>query len=83
MADVLFGILPSLDAPVEPVNVLVPGVVGVPETVQLIEAPGATLAGGVGEQDVVRPAGSPLTVQLAPTAATSGDAPFAHVNVPE
>ena len=79
----LFGILPSLDAPVEPVKVLVPGVVGVPDTVQVMEAPGATLVGGVGEQDAVRPAGSPLTAQLAPTAATSGDAPFEHVNVPE
>ena len=79
---VLLAAFPSLVAPVVPVNVLEPGVVGVPETVHAILAPGATVAGGVGEQLVVNPAGRPLTAHVAFVAVTSGDAPFEHVNVP-
>ena len=42
--------LPSLVAPVVPAIVLDPMAVGVPETVQVIFAPGATVAGGGGAQ---------------------------------
>ena len=45
---VLLATLPSLVAPVVPVNVDEPVVVGVPETVQVILAPAATDVGGVG-----------------------------------
>ena len=48
---VLLAGLPSFDAPVVPVIVLEPGVVGVPETVHVIDAPGATETGGVGAHE--------------------------------
>lgn len=80
---VLLALLPSLVAPVVPVTVEVLGAVGVPATVQVMVAPGATAAGGVGEHDVVMPAGRPVTAHVAAVAASTGAAPFAHVNVPE
>lgn len=80
---VLFAGVASLLAPVVPVNVELPGVVGVPETVHVIVAPGATLTGGTGEQTVVKPAGSPAMAHVAPVAVISGAAPFEHVKVPE
>ena len=74
--------LPSLLAPVVPETDEEPVVVGVPETVQTICAPAATEAGGVGVHDVVRPAGKPVTAQLAEVAAKAGDAAFVQLNVP-
>lgn len=47
---VLLAGLPSLVAPVVPAIVLDPTAVGVPETVQVILAPGATVVGGIGAQ---------------------------------
>jgi hypothetical protein len=79
---VLLDVFGSFDAPVVPVTVELEGAVGVPETVHVIVAPGATLVGGVGEHDVVRPAGRPVTAQLAAVAAIAGDAAFEQVNVP-
>ena len=76
---VLLAGLPSFVAPVVPVTVVAPVVVGVPDTVQLIDAPGATLTGGVGEHDDVSPGGKPLTAQVAEVAVISGDAPFLQV----
>ena len=61
----LFEGLPSLDAPVVPATGVVPVAVGVPVTVQTIDAPGATDAGGVGEHDATRPAGSAPTEHVA------------------
>jgi hypothetical protein len=81
---VLFTALPSLPAPVEPESADVPNAVGVPETVHVIAAPGASEAAGtVGEHVVVKPAGKPASAQLAFVAAIAGAAAFAHVNVPE
>ena len=80
---VLLAGLPSLLAVVVPEIALVPVAVGVPETVQVIAAPAATLAGGVGEQLVVRPAGRPLTAHVADVAVSAGDAALVQVNVPE
>ena len=82
VAAVLFVALPSLVAPVVPAIGLVATVVGVPETVQVIEAPAATAAGGTGTHDVVRPAGKPLTAQVAAVAPSAGAAALEHVNVP-
>lgn len=79
---VLFAGLPSLLAVVEPEIALVPTVVGVPDTVQVILAPVATLVGGAGTQLVVRPAGRPLTAHDADVAVSAGEAAFVHVNVP-
>jgi hypothetical protein len=79
---VLFEVFGSLVAPVEPLSVETAGVVGVPLTVQRICAPGATVAGGTGEHDVVRPAGSPVTAQLAAVAETAGAAAFLQKKVP-
>ena len=79
---VLLAELPSLVAPVDPTTVLEPTVVGVPETVQVIFAPGATEAGGVGEQDDVKPAGRPVTAQLAEVAVTAGASALAQLYVP-
>ena len=81
-AAVLFAGAPSLVAPVLPMSVLEPTVVGVPVTVQVMAAPGATLTGGVGEQEVVRPAGKPVTAHVADVAVTSGAPPFVHVKLP-
>jgi hypothetical protein len=79
---VLFTGVTSLVAPVVPVSGAVPTAVGVPETVHVIDAPGATVVGGVGEHVVVRPAGKPATAQVAAVAAMAGDAAFEHVKVP-
>jgi hypothetical protein len=77
---VLLAALPSLPAPVDPDSADVPTAVGVPETVHVIVAPGASEAAGtVGEQVVVKPAGRPAKAQLAPVAAIAGAAAFAHV----
>jgi hypothetical protein len=79
---VLLAVLPSLVAPVVPVSVAEPGVVGVPLTVHVILAPGATLVGGAGTHEAVRPAGKPVTPHVAAVAATAGAAAFEHVKVP-
>ena len=79
---VLLAGLPSLVAPVVPVNVFEPGAVGVPETVQTNFAPGAMAAGAVGEHDVVRPAGRPVMAQVAPLAASAGAGAFVQLKVP-
>ena len=79
---VLLARLPSLVAPVVPFSVLEPVVVGVPETVQVILAPGATDVGGTGAHVEVRPAGKPVTAQAALVAVTAGAAAFVHVKVP-
>jgi hypothetical protein len=80
-------LLPRLSSFVElvvPERVTFPTAVGVPETVQVIAAPGASEAAGtVGKQTVVSPAGKPETAQLAPVAAIDGAAAFEQVNVPE
>ena len=78
----LFAALLSLVAPVVAVTVLEPVVDGVPVTVQVILAPGATDTGGVGAHANVRPAGRPEIEQVATVAETSGAAPFEHVNDP-
>ena len=80
---VLLATTGSLVAPVVPLTVELPTVVGVPETVQVMAALGATVAGGVGAQDVVRPAGRPVTAQVADVAAMAGDAALVQVKVPE
>ena len=79
---VLLAAFASLVAPVVPLSVAVPVAVGVPDTVQVMELPGATLVGGTGEHDVVRPAGKPATAQLADAAVKNGELPFEHMNVP-
>lgn len=75
---VLFGRLRSFVAPVVPVSVTVPAVVGVPDTVHVIAAPGLTVVGGVGVQLDVRPAGSPVIAHVAAVAARNGEAAFVH-----
>jgi hypothetical protein len=61
--------LVSLVAPVETATVVLPDVVGVPDTGQLMLAPAATVAGGVGVHvPTVTPAGKPLTAQVAAVA---------------
>jgi hypothetical protein len=77
----LVGLL-SLPAPVEPFSVLVPVLTGVPETVQVILAPAATVAGGVGEQLVLRPAGRPLIAHEAFVADAVAVAELVQVKVP-
>lgn len=72
----------SLSAPVVPVTVTLPTVVGVPDTVQLTRPPGATSVGGVGVHSVVRPAGRPDTAQPAFVAVIAGAAAFLQVKVP-
>jgi hypothetical protein len=79
---VLLAVFGSFAAPVVPVTAEELGAVGVPETVHVIEAPGATDAGGTGEHVVVRPAGKPVMPQLAAVAAIAGAAAFEQVNVP-
>ena len=78
----LFVLLPSLLALVVPDIGLVPVVVGVPETVQVIVAPAATLVGVVGEQTDVRPGGKPVILQVAAVAVSAGEAALEHVYVP-
>lgn len=75
----LLAALPSFVAPVVPFRVEEPVAVGVPDTVQVIVAPGATVAGGVGEQSEVSPAGNPAIAQLALEAATAGALAFVQV----
>ena len=61
--------LVSFEAPVVTVTVAAVVDVGVPETVQLIELPLATVAGGVGVQvPTVTPAGRPVMAHVAATA---------------
>jgi hypothetical protein len=78
----LFAVLPSLVAPVVPVTVDEPGVVGVPVTEQTMLPPGATDVGGTGAQVNESPAGSPVTAHEAAVAATAGAAAFLQVNEP-
>jgi hypothetical protein len=80
---VLLAAFGSLLAPVVPLIVDAAGVVGVPETVHVILAPGATVLGGDGAHDVVSPAGKPVTAHAALVAVMAGAAAFEHVNVPE
>lgn len=79
----LFPVLKSFEAIVRPLSGNDPVAVGVPETVQTIEAPGATVAGVVGEQVDVRPAGKPETLQRTFVAAIDGALAFVQVKVPE
>ena len=79
---VLLAGVPSLVAPVVPVSDAVPTEVGVPETLHKMAAPAATVVGGVGEHDVVRPTGRPAIAHVAPVAARAGDAALVQVNVP-
>ena len=77
---VLLARFSSLLALVVPLSVALPTAVGVPDTVQVIVALGASdAAGTVGEQTVVRPAGKPLTAQVALVAAMDGAAAFEQV----
>ena len=79
----LLPVVASLVALVVPVRVEEPTVVGVPETVHVMTPPTARLAtGGIGEHDVVKPAGNPLMAHVALVAAIDGAAAFEHVNVP-
>lgn len=78
---VLLPRLLSFVAPVVPLTELVPAVVGIPVTEHVIVAPAATVAGGVGAQEVVKPAGSPATEQAADVAAVAPDE-FVQVKVP-
>lgn len=80
---VLFDVFESFVAPVLPEIDAVPVAVGVPETVQVMVPEGATVAGGVGVHDVVKPAGKPVTAHDALVAATDGVAPLVHVKEPE
>lgn len=79
---VLLAVLGSFAAPVVPLTTDEPGVVGVPVTEQLMLAPGATVTGGVGVHDAVRPAGKPVTPQAADVVATAGEAALVQVKVP-
>jgi hypothetical protein len=79
---VLLATMGSFVAPVVPLTVETAGVVGVPVTVQRICAPGATVAGGTGAHDVVKPAGRPATAQVAAVAEMAGAAAFLQTNVP-
>ena len=64
----LFVVSPSLVAEVVTVTLLLPDVVGEPDTVQVIDAPIARFVGGTGEQEAVKPAGKPLIEQVAEVA---------------
>jgi hypothetical protein len=80
---VLLPRLTSLVAPVVPLSVALPTAVGVPDTVHVIAAPGATDAAGTdGAQTVLKPAGRPATAQLAAVAAIAGAAALLHLKVP-
>jgi hypothetical protein len=78
--------LPSLVAPVVNVNAEAPNAVGVPETVQVITAPTATVAavGTAGEHEVFKPAGKPAIAQVvfALAGAVAAGAVLVQVNVP-
>ena len=78
----LFEALPSLPAPVVPATVVVPDAVGVPVTVQTIDAPGATETGGVGAHDVTSPAGNGPTKHVAPVALNVDALEFVQEKVP-
>jgi hypothetical protein len=83
---VLLVAFTSFVAPVVPEMVKLPVVAfGVPATVQVIDAPGASgeAVGTVGTHVVVNDAGRPETAQVAAAAATAGDAAFEQVNVLE
>ena len=67
-------------APVVPLIAMGPVVVGVPDSVQVMDAPGATLVGGVGEHVSVNPVGT-LVAHVAAVAAIVADT-FLHVNMP-
>lgn len=75
----LLAALSSFVAPVVPLSVELPAAVGVPETVQSIEAPAATVVGVEGAHDAVKPAGSPLIAHDAAVAATAGALAFEQV----
>lgn len=75
----LFDMLGSLLAPVVTLTDAVPAVLGVPETGQVIEEPGRSVAGGAGEQvPSVRPTGKPLTLHVALCAEAFAFAEFVH-----
>lgn len=72
----------SFDADVETLIVVEPACDGVPDTVQTIEAPTATLAGGCGLHEMVRPEGSPVTEHVAFAAAADELAELVHRMLP-
>ena len=72
-----------------PVTVTVPGVVGVPDTVQVTIAPTGTVPGDVHapfelivQPSTLTPAGNPLTPHVAFTAAAVAPALLVHVKLP-
>ena len=67
-------------APVVPLIAMGPVVVGVPDSVQVMDAPGATLVGGVGEHVSVNPVGT-LVAHVAAVAVIVADR-FLHAKVP-
>ena len=80
---VLLAVLRSFVAPVVPVRLEEPTAVGVPATVQVMLAPGATVAGVTGEQvPTVTPVGRPVSEQLAAIAGKAGDAALEQAKVP-
>ena len=75
--------LTSLVAPVVVVTVVVPVVVGVPLTGQLMLAPATTVVGGAGAHTpTVTPGGKPLTEHVALIALAVADALLVHLMVP-
>lgn len=75
--------LVSLVAPVVTVAVVEPGPVGVPVTGQLMLAPAAIVAGGIGEHvPTVTPGGKPDTAQEALVALAVAAALLVHLIVP-
>ena len=75
--------LVSLVAPVVTDALVEPEAVGVPLTAQLMEPPGKTVAGGVGEQLVTEtPGGRPATAHDAAMALPVALALFVHNTVP-
>ena len=76
--------LMSLMAPVVAVKVVEPGAAGVPLTVQLMLAPGATVAGVDGVQvPMATPGGKPLTEQDAAVALAVAVELLVQTSVPE
>ena len=81
-AAVLLAGLPSFPALVVPLSSDVATAVGVPETVQVIDAPGTRLIRWLGTHVYVKPAGSPLRAHVGTNAVINGAAPLEHENVP-
>jgi hypothetical protein len=83
-AAVLLPVVGSLVAPVVPLIGLLPAAVGMPETVHVMEPPGATgdAVGTVGAHTVTSPAGRPVTAQVAAVAAIDGAVALVQVKLP-